>query len=112
MQDNELLGLAAKAAGHEYGVIHSAPHIRCDAGWTPWDPREDDGDALRLLAAIPSLWQLSLMFGAPTIQLDVMWGHKGVQAVEHGATPGPDRAKSIRCAIVRAAAEIGKAKAA
>jgi hypothetical protein len=74
-----------------------------------WDPITDDGDALRLLAAMPSLWQLSLNFGAPTVQFDVLWGlGRPISAVEHGAKPGDERAAAIRRAIVRAAAEIGK----
>ena len=46
--DRELLMWAAKAAGIECGIIHGEIRIRCDAGWTPWNPLTDDGDALRL----------------------------------------------------------------
>ena len=48
MEDNDLLMLAAKAAGLEAGVIHQRPHRKCAMGWTPWNPLLDDGDALRL----------------------------------------------------------------
>lgn len=52
MEENDLLMLAAKAAGLEAGVIHQRPHRKCDMGWTPWNPLEDDGDALRLAARL------------------------------------------------------------
>jgi hypothetical protein len=52
MEDNDLLLLAAKAAGLEAGVIHQRPHRRCDMGWTPWNPLDDDGDALRLAVTL------------------------------------------------------------
>ena len=48
MEDNDLLMMAAKAAGIEAGVIHQRPHRRCPEGWTPWNPLRDDGDAFRL----------------------------------------------------------------
>ena len=47
-EEAELLWLAAKAAKLNFGVIHGLPRIRCDAGWTPWNPIDDDRDALRL----------------------------------------------------------------
>ena len=47
-QETELLLKAGAAAGLDVGVIHQRPHRRCAAGWTPWNPLEDDGDALRL----------------------------------------------------------------
>ena len=46
--DRELLEKAARAAGLEFGWIHSSPRIRVDVGWTPWNPLTDDGNALRL----------------------------------------------------------------
>lgn len=52
MEDNDLLMMAAKAAGIEAGVIHQRPHRRCPEGWTPWNPLRDDGDAFRLAAAL------------------------------------------------------------
>lgn len=48
MTDRELLELAAKAAGYEFGWIHDGPRIKCAEGWTPWNPLTDDGDAFRL----------------------------------------------------------------
>lgn len=46
--DRELLELAAKAAGLELGFINEQPRILVDVGYTPWNPLQDDGDALRL----------------------------------------------------------------
>lgn len=110
MTDRELLELAAKAAGIEFGVIHDTPRMKCDAGWTPWDPRADDGDALRLFCSLP--WMcIETSDLAVTVRergnpdepsrVYLMWTewlyeHKG------------DSAAATRRAIVRAAAEIGR----
>ncbi len=48
----EMLRLAAKAAGHEFGVIHGQPRIRVAEGWTPWNPRDDSGQALELAVCL------------------------------------------------------------
>lgn len=50
--ERELLELAAKAAGHEFGWIHDLPRIKCEYGWQTWDPLQDDGDCARMEAAL------------------------------------------------------------
>lgn len=45
--------LVAKACGEEYryntSLSHKGPHwLRCSTGYKEWNPKEDDGDALRL----------------------------------------------------------------
>jgi len=93
MTDRELLELAAKAAGVEIPEN--------------WNPLLDDGDALRLLAAMPSLWSLSLKFGAPYVEMDVAWGFSGIKVTKFNGE-NTDRAAVIRRAIAEAAAEIGR----
>ena len=91
MTDRELLELAAKAAG----IKGEALYTECLGAWiskqnlSVWSPLTDDGDALRLAVALNEFepyrsnggWRIS---------------------------PG-DNLESARRAIVRAAAEIGKA---
>lgn len=112
MSDRELMELAAKAAGISGGwggVVTVAGEtidmtdiwFRDDPMTCPiWDPRKDDGDALRL--AVKLELQLRLrhsenevsVYGAPDGRID-----EGVRGDPTAAT---------RRAIVRAAAEIGK----
>lgn len=97
--DNELLELAAKAAGAEVnGFCGSDPHyampIEDDEGTTfpPWNPLTDDGDALRLAVTLDI--DVTKVRHAQNYKNDLLRMDK------HAAT---------RRAIVRAAAEIGKA---
>ena len=115
MSDREMLELAAKAAGfaqqskgREDG---SFPVLTNGDGDYTWNPLTDDGDALRLLAAMPSLWSLSLKFGAPTVEMNVWWGTGGEKTnkiAREFAGDGADVAAAIRRAIVRAAADVGR----
>lgn len=109
MTDRELLELAAKAAGHTLGYNtktqrfyhNDAEHNSCGE---PWDPLADDGDALRLAV------KLGMVVRQPC---------KGVVTAysdtpKFMATPPteyiePDLYAATRRAIVRAAAEIGRA---
>lgn len=110
MSDREMLELAAKAANlqtwtKEDGGLYLPDPMR------RWNPRADDGDALRLLAAMPSLWSLSLKFGAPTVEMNVWWGTGGEKTnkiAREFAGDGVDVAAAIRRAIVRAAADVGR----
>lgn len=107
--DRELLDLAAKAAGYDYAK-HGG-YIVVDGIPGNWNPLVDDGDALRLLAAMPSLWSLSLKFGAPTVEMNVWWGTGGEKTnkiAREFAGDGADVAAAIRRAIVRAAADVGR----
>lgn len=112
MTDQELLKLAAKAAGIE--IINAAfaegPHYK---GTTRrWNPFDDDGDALRL---------------AIKLGVDLLFTHEDVEAVatmrarqedqemispwacESWVLKKQDPSAATRRAIVRAAAEIGRA---
>lgn len=113
MDDRELLELAAKAAGIKYNVSRGTT-----SGWMlatavdapdgsvieqdVWRPLTDDGDALRLLVAT---------------KMNISWLHSGRVCCIHNLWDSPDSIESsrenvsenTRRAIVRAAAEIGRA---
>ena len=106
MSDHELLELAAKAAGIRYDAEKSLP-VEGRKWWglwlsfvdepgefarRHWNPLTDDGDALRLAVAANQLNILHLLdlYGDPVL-------YKA------------DPTAATRRAIVRAAAEIGKA---
>ena len=109
MSDRELLELAAKAlddpklfanntgAPWQYW-IGFCEEMQCDVTRL-WNPLEDDGDALRLAARleIGLHWCISGRIYAHM--------HGGVETCESSRE---DRESSLRRAIVRAAAEIGK----
>lgn len=112
MTDRELLELAAKAAGIECGIIHGEIRIRCDAGWTSWNPLTDDGDALRLAVR---LRLHARQFPVLDDGFDVSLGMVEVWRVDDDdpmhiqfLRSGDDRLVATRRAIVRAAAEIGR----
>ena len=101
--DRELLALAAKAIGYRWDAFG----IRGDGNWwtgsdylESWNPLADDGDALRL---------------AVKLRITVEWGCKVVSAkapfMENFVTElgSADPYAATRLAIVRAAAEIGRA---
>ena len=101
MTDRELLELAAKAAGYEFEFNHAA---RVLADGKLWNPLENDGDALRLA----NILRISIIRDSPNVQATaVLIGKRKTKIQEdvlyqckHTAT---------RRAIVRAAAEIGRA---
>jgi hypothetical protein len=119
MTDRELLELAAKAAGREVGRDDQCDPIDrkycaglglwCVGPWAGWfNPLNDDGDALRLAAKlkIDLEWQATSIHPEPAIEAykrDEKAGHFYC-ASEHE--------NDYRRAIVRAAAEIGRAQAA
>ena len=105
MTDKELLELAAKAAG--YGFEWFGPHFHItvdDRRFTFWNPLTDDGDALRLAV------KLKIQITPETYQDYEVTAYRGgfCEATEK-ATMGYSIEEATRRAIVRAAAEIGKA---
>ena len=86
MTDKELLELAAKAAG-----IKDEMWL-----WDWWNPLTDDGDALRL---------------AVKLKFDFEWVDIDTICVGGSCCTNEDHYAAHRIAIVRAAAEIGKAGA-
>jgi hypothetical protein len=92
--DRELLELAAKAAGIEYGWQHIYDDYEGSTSekWD-WNPLKDDGDAL----------QLAVKLGLLNI-LDMMVKHIGDKISDYDK----DYGYAVRLTIVRAAAAIGE----
>ena len=100
MTDRDLLELAAKAAGmwvNDFSLdddyqpfFHDERGFRLAWGKGWWNPITDDGDALRLAVKLDLFWEQMELFD---IYMD----------------NNPHEPENVRRAIVRAAAEIGKA---
>lgn len=103
MNDRELLELAAKAVGHAIDRI-DAMHEPED--WACWNPLTDDGDALRL-AERCSL--TVCMDGIGTVSACDEYRKDEIFVTQSIHECGGSRITATRRAIVRAAAEIGKA---
>lgn len=106
MTDQELLELAAKAAG-----MSPASFDGRNVGWYnprrgttgAWNPLVDDGDAFRLLVAL----SLDIEFDGPTgMRVNYVDGHGRLCTVEQLVLE--DLAAAVRRTIVSAAAEIGE----
>ena len=109
MTDQELLELAAKAAGYA-GWKHCEPipgepalYIQ-DAGGV-WMPLFDDGDAQRLAVKLRLWVQVNHM----SVEVECWQDDTGeTRTVTEPADPLCDYSAATRRAIVRAAAEVGK----
>jgi hypothetical protein len=98
VSDRELLELAAKAAGIELtGADRAAWLNQSSYGW---NPRDDDGDALRLAVKL----EIGVEWGPGTV--DVSWGGAPTKFLCEDSETDPYAA--TRRAIFRAAAEIGR----
>ncbi|AZM80480.1 hypothetical protein NTA43_15930 [Pseudomonas aeruginosa] len=102
MNDRTLLELAARAAGYQFSYSYrslsspAVPVILAETGrWRKWDPRHDDGDALRL-----AVDAVILDGNAFSVWLNY---RNGAMAIE-----GLGAREATRLAFVRVAAEIGK----
>jgi hypothetical protein len=110
MTDRELLEFAAKAAG--LNLDQNSPNTRYRQKtdvlpeWVYWNPLTDDGDALRLAVDLGMDLQLEGEMNSPHA-VSVCEMKSGAFAREALSN---DRRSSTRRAIVRTAAEIGKAK--
>jgi hypothetical protein len=100
MNDKELLGFAAKAAGIELWTHPADDWLYLDNPMRVWNPLTDDGDALRL---------------AVLLGMNINVVASGVFVSRYESEPviaeksDQDIYAATRRAIVRAAAEIGKA---
>ncbi len=100
MSDRELLELAAKAAGIDYWIVRFAPrkapieklHTEIDGETVEWNPLTDDGDRYRLIKKLGML--VNFNSGVVYSSKDKMLAISKTD---------------IDRAIVRAAAEIGRA---
>jgi hypothetical protein len=99
MNDRELLELAAKAADIEFvGVVADGVPHRFGGGY--WNPLTDDCDAFRLAHALPEPISIDV-----TKEMTIVSGWSFDLEEHHNDDPFA----ATRRAIVRAAAEIGKA---
>lgn len=100
--DRELLTLAAKAAGLDliWCDAFTVPFVAGEPGYW-WNPLEDDGQALRLLVTLRMRLQVD-DYGSAARFNDASrwWGYETRVRSSEAAT---------RRAIVRAAAELGRA---
>ena len=118
MIDREMLELAAKAAGYYFhGLRVGLDYENCFVSttndtddWIIWDPRGDDGDALRLAVqlmirvSVNRAFRLSIP-GSVTVEYPDRDGF--YFALGEAVTNG-DPYAATRRAITRAAAEIGR----
>lgn len=106
MTDRELLEFAAYAAGIDHISLHADGEWYAHDGECAfryrWNPLLDDGDALRLAVKL----ELQVGYSEFTGEGVAHWDRGSRQVREYGPT---DQCQSLRVAIVRAAAEIGKA---
>lgn len=111
MTDKELLDLAAKAAG--LGEVLAMPMSRTEVSYVveefdggplrPWNPFEDDGDALRLAVelGVKLRWHPVLRQALAWIPIDI--------EIRVGIEECSGAGAATRRAIVLAATEMGKA---
>ena len=115
MTDREMLELAARAAGlKEFTEINGRFAVRTRftgmQDWSPWNPRTDDGDALRLAVklmirvSVNRAFRLSIP-GSVTVEYP---DRDGFYVALGEAVTNGDPYAATRRAIVRAAAEIGR----
>lgn len=112
MTDMELLELAARAEGLNFHHIDAAG-VWCsngpmDARVKKWNPLTDDGNALRLATKL----RLRISISDNHEYTEVVYYREFGLKRDHGGVVeqwGSDRDAATRRAIVRAAAEIGKA---
>ena len=98
MNDRELLELAAKAAGIGFYGWKDGSLVTFQT--ETWNPLDDNGDALRLVAKLPEPVSIDITKG-----LTIISGWDADVHVEHKNDP----LAATRRAIVIYAAEIGKA---
>lgn len=116
MTDQELLRLAALAAGHELKYSNEWPGGGClmrrvvpesehpGSKWVPWRPLNDDGDALCLAVKLGLIIYHTV--GDGTWKVSVI--HQSDKWIISVREPwGNDKFAATRRAIVRIAAEIG-----
>jgi hypothetical protein len=110
MNDRELLELAAKAAGIELSDWSSSENGFIRIHFITrhiWNPLTDDGDALRLAVKLAKAGRISGIELFPTFV--IAHHHDNVSGYKEQEHYDNDPYAATRRAIVRAAAEIGRA---
>lgn len=119
MDDRELLELAAKAVGYRTGHKRNRERLEMDPPImamvvrdadgelisTGWNPLDDDGQALRLAVVLG----IKFRWHAVLNQALAWPPGDSFEVRENGESHGGDPYAATRRAIVRAAAEIGRA---
>ena len=115
MTDEELLRYAAKAAGlvepHSYRPKTNSLLWLAESGFpSTWRPLDDDAEAFRLMVDLNLFvfhgWTYAENEGVPLANVVV---DNAEQTVPSGEIKGDDPKAATRRAIVRAAAQIGRA---
>lgn len=115
MTDREMLELAAKAAGYEIRIVdygggrfEARRHTQNNV-WTSWDPRCDDGDAVRLMVKLNLPVEIDAE-SAGVVVVEWQFDQGGISAgcVEQPSPVGSGDCATTRLAITRAAAEVGR----
>jgi len=109
MTDRELLVLAAAAEGHPYPWV-----LPERGGERPWNPLQDDGDALRLALMVGLSFEPYPLYSTEKHSVIVKQRRRSDQLRESNPTECIERYQgdpmgATRRAIVRAAAAIGGA---
>ena len=101
--DRELLELAAKAAGYDYRIDECGDDYQVLVNGCLRNPRDDDGDALRLAVklSISSCWHAR---SGCAVSISVPASGPVIRIEEFSTDPYA----ATRRAITRAAAEIGR----
>ena len=116
MTDEELLELAAKAAGSDFSSKlipevqgkRKGPFILKGSRWVQWNPLTDDGDALRLAVRLYlDINQFPATDGYVGM-IEIWRNGDGDPAHVEYVKAGDDRLIATRRAIVCVAAEIGR----
>lgn len=117
MSDRELLEMAAKAADVRGSWVEKSPEdghpaYSCGigrAGLVPlWNPLSNDGDAFRL--AVKLHMTVDTFVGGCEVGYDDMRGGQGYLRQDDGPDGDMSDSEVVRRAIVRAAAEMGRAE--
>lgn len=107
MTDRELLEFAAKAAGIDFNT-RSGSELRVAHGdvFRAWNPLDSDGDALRLAVKLNMFVDICDDCVGTSVS-PAIW--EKVEILDNEYRPDNTKESVTRRAIVRAAAEIGKA---
>lgn len=110
MTDREFLELAAKAAGVDlFSWSEISQAYRTKTPMQHWNPLTDDGDALRLAVKCGIKVELHPAWVYARAVLPKTHHAANYMEITEGWADGSDPYAATRRAIVRAAAEIGKA---
>jgi hypothetical protein len=115
MTDEEMLKLAAKAAGYEWlesidsgegGIkVAADPVSHISFGWEIWDPLNEDGDALRLAVYL----KMTIKVGDNAVDVSYVPGDGSVACFTEYFAEGIETAEAAtRRAITGLAANIGR----